>query len=188
MIGRIRSRRKKISQKTGKSDKSWINVYNIYLFYYLICYFMFPRRKVSSEQIFQRKTFVDYSGSLFQGYFCKWRRNAKESVISRSAGSSAFVSSKLWTVIRLCCSIPVVHDEPVLVLGQIALLGVRGNKARKVVSIALLRLVRTSDLTVAYVMPGAVFQCCHVMSTRRTELANFLHAPGNRILVNRKCL
>ena len=35
------------------------NFYNIYLFYHPIFYFMFPRRRVSSEQIFQRTAVVD---------------------------------------------------------------------------------------------------------------------------------
>ena len=55
---------KKKFPRKNRSDKCCINVYIIYLFYYLIRYFMFPRKKVSSEQIFQKTAVVDCSRQL----------------------------------------------------------------------------------------------------------------------------
>ena len=51
-------RRKNISQEKQKQE-SLTDFYNFYLFYSLLRYFMFPRRKVSSEQIFQRTAVFD---------------------------------------------------------------------------------------------------------------------------------
>ena len=65
--------RKKIPKKV-KSQPPWINVYNIYLFYYLVRYFMFPRRKVSLEQIFQSRAVVDCSRSS-EFTFRRWQQS-----------------------------------------------------------------------------------------------------------------
>ena len=53
MTGRMRKTKENFSGKV-EATKSWIKVYNLYLFCHLIRYFMFARRKVSSEQKFQR--------------------------------------------------------------------------------------------------------------------------------------
>ena len=45
--------------RKGRNERSLINFYNIYLFYSILRYFMFPRRIAPSEQIFQRTAVVD---------------------------------------------------------------------------------------------------------------------------------
>ena len=55
-----RTRRETKFPRKIRSEKSSINFNNIYLFYHPIRYFMFPRSKVSTEQMFQRTAVVDY--------------------------------------------------------------------------------------------------------------------------------
>ena len=47
--------------RKSRKEKSYINFYNFYLFYHLFRYFMFARREVSSEQIFQKNSCLDCS-------------------------------------------------------------------------------------------------------------------------------